>query len=442
MKADSTTTLVRGRLLHFLRNPAEDGSQPAWEYHADGALLIEDGHILACDAWDKVAAGLSSDVRDRAHYHDYSGQLVVPGFVDCHTHYAQIGMMGSFGHQLLEWLERYTFPTEAAFADEAHARQVAAFFIERLLAHGTTTASVFATVHPHSVDALFEAAQRHSLRMLCGKVMMDRNCPELLRDTPESAQRDSLALIERWHGKGRLRYAVTPRFAPTSTEAQLVVAGELFRSRPDLHLQSHLSENLAEIAWVGKLFPGRHDYVDVYDHYGLLGPRAIYAHGIHLAASERRRLAESGTAIAACPSSNLFLGSGFFRAGEATDEQMPLGLATDIGAGTSLSMLRTMSAAYSVAQTHHLPLPPEQAWYLATLGGARALGLDACIGNFTVGREADFVVLSPKRIPELAFRLECSTDLLDELFAFMTLGDERCVVATHILGKCIWRAGG
>jgi guanine deaminase len=270
--------------------------------------------------------------------------------------------------------------------------------------------------------------------MLCGKVMMDRNCPENLRDTAESALRDSRALIERWHNKGRLRYTVTPRFAPTSTPEQLQVASELFNGYPDMHLQSHLSENRREIEWVGELFPGHANYVDVYDHYKLLGRRAIYGHGIHLDADERKRLAESGAALAFCPSSNLFLGSGYFDHASVHAAHIPVGLATDVGGGTSLSMLRTMSSAYTVSQARQKPLSAWRAWYLATLGGAQALALDAFIGNFKPGKEADFAVFDYKATPELDWRMRHAKSLQEKLFALITLGDERCVSATHILG--------
>lgn len=442
MKPQTSSILIRGRILHFLRDPALPGEGPAWEYHPDGALFIENGIIRRCAAWSGVLESLPELTHEAARYHDYSGQLIVPGFVDCHAHFAQLRVMGAYGHQLLEWLERYVFPAEAAFIDEGKARRSAAFFLDRLLAHGTTTASVFATVHAHAVDAFFAEASRRNLRMLCGKVMMDRNCPEYLRDTPERAQRESAALIERWHGRGRLRYSVTPRFAPTSSPAQLAVAGELYQSCGDLHLQSHLAENQAELAWVRELFPDARDYTDVYDRHGLLGPRTIYAHGIHLGAMERRRLAETGTAIATCPSSNLFLGSGFFSTPDQDGEKMPLGFGSDVGAGTSLSMLRTMAAAYQVGQVHQEAISPWQAWYRASLGGAKALALDAFIGNFLPGREADFAVLDARRIPELAFRLEGNADLGEELFALMMLGDERCVLATHILGECAHHLDG
>lgn len=433
--------LVRGNLLHFLSDPGPQDDPAAWQYIEDGALLIVDGRIQRVGVWQDVLAALPAVTRDAARYFDYSGKLILPGLIDTHVHYPQLRVMGSYGRQLLDWLEHYTFPAEASFADRKVAEETAAFFLDRLLAHGTTTASVFATVHPHSVDAFFEAAQARRQRMLSGKVMMDRHCPDNLRDTAQTAFDDSQALIERWHGRGRLRYTVTPRFAPTSTEAQLEAAGALFRSAPEIHLQSHLSENRRELEWVGELFPGRKDYLDVYDHFGLLGPRAIYGHGIHLSADERARLAETQTAIAFCPSSNLFLGSGFFHYDAAQAAGLPVGLASDVGGGNSLSMIRTMAAAYMVSQAQHQPLSPWRAAYLATLGGARALGLDQFIGSFADNKEADFVVLDALGAPELGFRWRHAESLGERLFALIMLGDERCVCATHILGQCAYIRG-
>lgn len=434
MNPQASATLVRGCVLHFFADPGPDDDASAWQYFEDGALLIEDGKVVRCDEWPRLLAALPLLTRQTARTFDYTGKLIVPGLVDAHVHYPQLSVMGSFGRQLLDWLDHYTFPAESRFADRTTAERTSAFFLDRLLAHGTTTASVFATVHPHSVDAFFEAAQSRKLRMLCGKVMMDRHCPDDLRDTADSALRDSRALIERWHNKARLRYTVTPRFAPTSTPEQLEVAGELFNGYPNMHLQSHLSENRREIEWVGELFPGHRNYLDVYEHYRLVGRGAIYGHGIHLDVAERERLAETQTAIAFCPTSNLFLGSGFFHYEAARTANIPVGLATDVGGGTSLSMLRTMAAAYTVGQAQHKPLSPWRAWYLATLGGANALALDGFIGNFAAGKEADFAVFDFNATPELAWRVSHANSIAEKLFALVTLGDERCVSATHVLG--------
>jgi guanine deaminase len=432
--ADTKHRLVRGQILHFLADPGREEASDVWRYFADGALWIEDGRIAAAGNYEEVVADLPPERLAQAAHDDYRGHLILPGFVDCHCHYAQIGAMAA-GGRLLDWLKHHIFPAEAAFADPAIAEAEACHFVARLLAHGTTTASVFATVHSHSVDALMSAAAAQRLRLLAGKVMMDRHAPPELCDDVASGERDCLALIERWHGHDRLRYTLTPRFAPTSSPEQLALVGALFHARPDLHMQSHLAETPEEVAWVRRLFPHYRDYFDLYLHYGLSGPRAIHGHGIHLSPAEIDDLAASGTAIAHCPTSNLFLGSGFFRHAQLADAGVCIGLATDVGGGTSLSLIRTLSAAYQVAQAVRAPLPTMRGWYLATLGGARALCLDQFIGNFQPGKEADFVVLDSEATPDLAWRQRHTTTLEERLFALMILGDERCVVATHVLGE-------
>ena len=427
--------LVRGQLLHFLADPGMGDDPAAWQFFDDGGLWIRDGRIQAAGPWAALTAALPPGVGESATVHDYRGHLVLPGFVDCHLHYPQAGVIASYGRQLLDWLNDYVFPAEARFADASEAERSAAFVVDRLLAHGTTTASVFATVHPHSVDAFFAAAEARGLRMLCGKVLMDRNCPPDLRDTAAGGMADSLRLIERWHGRGRLRYSLTPRFAPTSSPEQLRLCGELLASQPGLHLQTHLAENPCELDWVRQLFPTRGSYLDVYQHYGLAGPRSLHAHCIHLDAAERRSLAAGGAAAAFCPGSNLFLGSGFFNLDASREAGLRVGLATDIGAGTGFSLLRSLAQAYEVGQALGAPLPALRGFYLATLGGARALYLDDCIGSFQPGREADFIALDWAATPELAWRMERCQTLAERLFALMMLGDERCVVATHVMGE-------
>jgi guanine deaminase len=436
--------LLLGQILHFVGDPGEQDAPASYQHFADGALWVVDGRVAAVGPRAQVEAAIPPATRARIARHDYGQQLILPGLVDTHCHYPQSGIIASFGRQLLDWLNDYTFPAETAFADPAVARRCARYFLDRMLAHGTTTASVFATVHAVSVDALMAEADQRRLRLLTGKVMMDRNAPPALCDTVASAERDCVDLIERWHGKGRLRYSVTPRFAPTSSPAQLALAGALYQSRPDLHVQSHLAENPDEIAWVRALFPDARDYLDVYARHGLLGPRSIYGHCIHLSERETREMADTGTSAAFCPTSNLFLGSGFFNHAGAVDQGIRVGLATDVGGGTSFSLIRSLDEAYKVSQVHRRPLPPLRAWYLATLGGARALHLDDHIGNFEIGKEADCVVLNPHATPELAFRLENSPrpSLAETLFALLILGDERCVRATHILGECAYRPPG
>lgn len=427
--------LVRGQLLHFLADPGMGDDPAAWQFFDDGGLWMRDGRIQAAGPWAAITAALPPGVGESATVHDYRGHLVLPGFVDCHLHYPQAGVIASYGRQLLDWLNDYVFPAEARFADASEAERSAAFVVDRLIAHGTTTASVFATVHPHSVDAFFAAAEARGLRMLCGKVLMDRNCPPDLRDTAAGGMADSQRLIERWHDRGRLRYSLTPRFAPTSSPEQLRLCGELLASQPGLHLQTHLAENPCELDWVKQLFPTRGSYLDVYQHYGLAGPRSLHAHCIHLDAAERRSLAAGGAAAAFCPGSNLFLGSGFFNLDASREAGLRVGLATDIGAGTGFSLLRALAQAYEVGQALGAPLPALRGFYLATLGGARALYLDDCIGSFQPGREADFIALDWAATPELAWRMERCQTLAERLFALMMLGDERCVVATHVMGE-------
>jgi guanine deaminase len=353
------------------------------------------------------------------------------------VHYVQTGMIASYGEQLLDWLNRYAFPAEMAFRDPAHAGAMARVFCDELLRNGTTTALVFCAVYPHSVDALFAEAERRGMRMIAGKVLMDRNAPEPLRDTAQQGYDESKALIARWHGRGRSLYAITPRFAGTSTPAQLDAAGSLWREHPGVLMQTHISENRRETEWTAELFPERKNYLDVYDHHGLIGKRAVLAHGVHLSESEICRCNESGAAIAHCPTSNLFLGSGLFRIAAFKEPKRPVevGLGTDVGGGTSFSMLATMRAAYEIAQLNGRSLAAVEAFYLATLGGARALSLEDKVGSIMEGREADLTVLDPKATPLLALRSERAESIQDLMFALMTLGDDRAVAATYVAGK-------
>ncbi|HTP95153.1 MAG TPA: guanine deaminase [Burkholderiales bacterium] len=421
----------RGSILHFLSDPGEGEAASAYRYLDDGLLLIENGCVAALGPAPDLLPGLPPGTPVA----DHRGCLMVPGFVDTHIHYPQTDVIGCAGWQLLDWLERCTFPAERAFRDPAHARAVADFFLDELLRNGTTTALVFGTVHPESVDAFFAAAAARGLRMICGKVLMDRNCPDDLRDTPESGYRDSAALIERWHGAGRLHYAITPRFAVTSSDEQLALAGKLARERPEVHIHSHVAENVEEVRRARELFPARRSYLDVYDHFGLLRERAVYAHCIHLDAGDRQRMAQSGAAASFCPTSNLFLGSGLFDLAAADAAGYRVGVGTDVGGGTSFSMLRTLAEAYKVLQLRGQRLSSLRAFYLATLGGARALRLDDRIGSFAPGREADFVVLDPAATPLLARRSAGARSLAERLALFTTLGDERCVRQVYVEGR-------
>ncbi|RFP10877.1 MULTISPECIES: guanine deaminase [unclassified Duganella] len=419
----------RGSLLHFVADPAFSAQSHEW--HEDGLLIVADGKVQAAGDY----AALRATLPPGAELHDYSGKLLMPGFIDTHVHYPQADMIASPSEGLLPWLETYTFPTERQFEDPAHAAGVADFFLDELLRCGTTTAMVYCTVHPQSVDAFFAASEQRGLRMVAGKVMMDRNCPEFLRDTAESSARDTEALIQRWHKRGRALYAITPRFAPTSTEAQLQLAGELARAYPDTYIQTHVSENEAECAWVRELFPNSRSYIDVYDSYGMLRPRAMYGHCIWLNEQDRVRMAQTQSAAAICPTSNLFLGSGLFDFERADQAGVLLSLATDVGGGTSFSMLQTMNEAYKVARLKGSYLPALRMFYLATLGAARSMQLEGTIGNFAAGAEADFIVLDPQATPLLQRRTARGASLEELLFALALLGDDRAVAATWSAGR-------
>jgi guanine deaminase len=422
----------RAALLHSIADPAEVGVEQSYQYFEDGILVVEGDRIAALGPAETLLPSLGE-----IELIEYQDALITPGFIDTHIHFPQTGMVGAYGEQLLDWLNNYTFPCESQFADPAHAAQVAEIFLAELLRNGTTTALVFASVHPQSVDALFSAAERLNLRLISGKVMMDRNAPDYLTDTPDSSYADSKALIERWHGKGRLHYAVTPRFAPTSSPEQLALAGQLLGEHADLYLQTHISENVKEVEWVKALFPERSNYLDVYDHYQLLGQRSVFAHGVHLCDAECARLAETGSAIAFCPTSNLFLGSGLFNLPQAERFKVNVGLGTDVGGGTSFSLLQTLNEAYKVMQLQGEKLNPFKSLYLATLGGARALRLEDRIGTLHPGTEADFVVLDYHATPLLSYRLSQAKSFEETLFVLMTLGDDRTVAQTYAAGRLV-----
>ena len=425
-----TASAHRGEILHCLDDPRDHGEQ-AWQYFEDGLLVVEDGHVTACGEARRLLSGLA----DSTEIHQHANGLILPGFIDTHIHYPQCEIIAAYGAQLIDWLQRYTFPAEAKFEDSKTATATADFFLDELLRNGTTTALVFGTVHPQSVDAFFEAAARRDLRMICGKVMMDRNAPEVLCDTPQTSYADSKALIKRWHEKGRLGYAITPRFAPTSSSAQLHMAGRLLKEHPTVHVHSHLSENKKECQWVSELFPQCKDYLDVYDHHGLLGRRSVFAHGLHLSDREWKRLQESESNLAFCPTSNLFIGSGLFNLNKADGYNVKVGLGTDVGGGDSFSLLRTINEAYKVQQLQEYNLSPMRSLFLATLGGATALDLQGVIGNFETGKEADFIVLDYHATPLINFRITKCKNLMEKLFVMQMLGDDRAIRETWIIGQ-------
>jgi guanine deaminase len=423
--------IIRGRILSFRDDPAVSGSR-AYSLIDDGAVLVAGGLI--------ESVGEARDILARAprgaHIDDHSGSFVMPGFIDAHVHYPQTQVIGSYGAQLLDWLHNYTFVEEQKFADPGHCARIAEFFLDELTRCGTTTAMVYCTVHPGSVDAFFAAAEARAMRMIAGKVMMDSDAPEALMDTAERGYDESKALIERWRGRGRLDYAITPRFAVTSTQAQLEAAGALAREFPQLYVQTHANENKAEIARVATLFPEARSYIDVYARAGLTGPRSVFGHCIHLQESEVAALAESRSVAAFCPTSNLFLGSGLFDQARLKRAGVRLALATDVGGGTSYSMLRTAAEGYKVLQLNGQSWPAAEAFYRMTLGNAQALSLDDRIGSIEAGKEADLIALDPRATPALAHRMETAGgDLEVELFALLMLGDDRAVSATYVAGQ-------
>ena len=435
---DSTGRIAyRGSLVDFTDNPRAVGKR-ALRHVEDGLLVINDGLIESSGPARAALAALPPGTR----VVDHSGKILMPGFIDAHVHYPQTDVIASHGKQLLDWLTDYTFPTEGKFSDAAHAAAVAEFFLDETLRNGTTSSAVFATTHPVSVDAIFKAAHRRKLRMISGKVMMDVNCPEPVRDEAEKSYADSVDLIERWHGRDRLLYGVTPRFAATSTERQLELAGRLLDDYPGMHMQTHLAENHAEVRWIAELFPWSKSYLGVYEKFGLVRKNALYAHSIHLSADDWRTLGAAGASVVHCPTSNLFLGSGLFDVDAALASATPVALATDVGGGTSFSMLRTMHEAYKVAQMGGHPFTSLDGFYLGTLGSARALGLEDKVGSLSPGMEADFIVLDPKATPLIERRCAIAGDIEQKLFALMMLADDRAVQATYILGEpAIYSAG-
>ncbi|MBT3436911.1 MAG: guanine deaminase [Oceanospirillaceae bacterium] len=423
--------LIRGPLLHCLAEP--DCQHGAVEYIADALLWLKHGRVHQLINFAEADALLTP--AQRSSVEDQRDYLMVPGFVDCHIHYPQTEMIAAYGTQLLEWLNTFTFPVESSFDDVEKAATVAKVFIDQLLTNGTTTALVFCSVHPESADALFSEAQQHQMRLIAGKVMMDRNAPESVLDTAQTSYDQSKQLIERWHGVDRLQYAVTPRFAPTSTDEQLHAAGRLLAEHEGVYLHTHLSENVDEIEWVKQLFPNAKNYLDVYDQAGLLGKRSVFAHGIHLCDGECERLAQTDSAIAHCPTSNMFIGSGLFPMQRLQAHGIKIGMGTDVGGGTSFSMLQPLADGYKMQQLNGHNLSPEQSFYLATLGGAKALDMDDKIGNFTVGKEADFLLLDPNATPLLKFRNQHCQTWRDTLFVLQTLGDDRVIAQTNVMGQ-------
>ncbi len=427
------TQILLGRTLTFSGDPEIIGERESHRYEERGAVVIgDDGRI----AWSGPAAEMPTVYSD-ASVTEYADKLITAGFVDAHIHFPQYRMLAAPGRDLLDWLNRFTFPEESRYADAAHASVAAGIFLDRLIAYGTTSALVFSSSHKIAAEALFAAADARGMAVVTGKTLMDRECPEGVRDDVETSAIETQALIDTWHNRGRARYAVSPRFAITSTPEQLAVSGALLKANPTCLMQTHLSEQPAEIAYVAELFLNAKDYTDVYDHYGLLGPTSLFAHGIHLSERERARLSETGSGVVHCPTSNTFLGSGLFHMGRMADARHPVdwGLATDVGGGTGYSMLQTIGEARKVAQLNQCRFTALRGVYLATLGNARLLHLDDEVGSLEAGKYADIVVLDPRATPILAARDDLSETLEDRLFALCILGDDRAVSATYVRGR-------
>ena len=423
------TDLILGQVLSFTGDPFVEG-QDAARHLSHGGVLIDNGLIVAVGEASTLKAA-----HPQAKITDYGRHLISAGFVDAHVHYPQTAIIASWGKRLIDWLNQYTFPEEMRFHDPAYATEIANRYLDLTLANGTTTVCTYATIHPASVDAIFTAAQTRGLRLYAGKTCMDRNAPDGLRDTPQSAYDDSKALLNKWHGLDRLNYVITPRFSPTSTPEQLAALGHLWSEYPDCLMQTHLSEQTDEIEWVRTLHPQSRDYLDTYEAQGLLRERALYGHAIHLTAREKDRLIDVGASLIHCPTSNTFIGSGLFDMTLAT--RLRVGLATDTGGGSSFSMLRTMAAAYEVAQLRGQSLHPSQLWWLATIGSARARHAEHQIGNIAPGMEADLVVIDLASTPAIEQATRRAEDIWGALFPTIMLGDDRAVKGVWVGGRAM-----
>lgn len=428
-----TSLILRGRLLSFNRQPLSRDDAASYRYEPDGAVLLEDGLIRSSGSYGEVKEAADDGVPEI----DHRPHLIMPGFIDAHLHFPQMQVIGSYAANLLEWLNGYTFIEEQRFADPTHGEMIAVRFYDEMLRHGTTTAAAFCSVHKASADAYFAEAAKRNMRMIGGKVMMDRNAPEVLCDNAEKGYDDTKQIIADWNGKGRNHVAITPRFAITSTPGQMEAAKALAHEFPDLHIQTHLSENRDEIALACSLYPEAKDYTDIYDHYGLLGPKSLFGHCIHLSDREADAMSASGSVAVHCPTSNLFLGSGLFplRRLQGREKPVRVAFATDIGGGTSYSMLRTLDEAYKIQQLLGERLNPFESFYFATRGNAEALSLADRIGTLDDGTDADLVVLDASATPAMALKMQVVDTLSEELFLLQTMGDDRAIVETYIAGQ-------
>lgn len=426
-----TAKILRGRVLTFVAEPEGPEDHASYRYIENGAVLVDGGKIVSVGEYNDAL----KMVAPKAEVIHHRPNLIMPGFIDTHIHYPQMQVVGSYAKDLLEWLNTYTFIEEQRFADPVHAERIAGLFFDELIRYGTTTAAAYCTVHPQSAEAFFTVADKRNLRMIAGKVMMDRNAPEGLRDTPQTGYDDTKALMAKWDGKGRLHYAITPRFALTSSPEQLEMCQDLAREYPDAYIQTHVNESLGEIAFAKELYPNLPDYLGIYEHYGLLGPKTLLGHCIHMQDREIEMLYETGSVAVFCPTSNLFIGSGLFDRDRMRAGNVRIGVATDIGGGTSYSMLRTLDEGYKVLQLKGQRLSPIESFYMMTLGNARALSLEHTIGSLEPGADADIVVLNARALPHMALKMEQVETLSQELFLLQTCGDDRVVAETYVAGE-------
>jgi len=425
-----TGTILLGQTLSFNGSPFDEGTEAMAEHESSGAVYILDGQIADVGPRDRVLKA-----HPKAQVRPYGDKLIMAGFVDAHVHFPQTAMIASWGKRLIDWLNSYTFPEEMKFSDPEYAAEIAARYLNLSTAHGTTSMCSYATIHPESVEAFFNEAQKRGQRVIAGKTCMDRNAPDGLRDTAQSAYDDSKSLLQKWQNVDRISYAITPRFSPTSTPEQLEAMGALWAEHPECLMQTHLSEQTDEVAWVKELFPTARDYLDTYEQFGLLGKGGLYGHAIYLEEREKARLREVDGTLIHCPTSNTFIGSGLFDMAGLMADGHRIGLATDTGGGSSFSMLRTMAAAYEIGQLRGVPLHPSQLLWLATQGSARALHMDDKIGNLAVGLEADLIILDLASTPAIAQRHAMANDIWEAIFPTIMMGDDRAIHEVWIGGK-------
>ncbi|MBP1848595.1 guanine deaminase [Rhizobium halophytocola] len=428
-----TSTLYRGRLLSFRRAPRDAHDHDSYLFEEDGGLLVENGMIVAMGDFQAVRADAADDVE----VIDHRPHLILPGLIDTHVHFPQMQVIGSYAANLLEWLDTYTFPEECRFVETAHATRIATQFFDEFFRQGTTTAVAYCSVHKASADAFFAESLKRGSLMIAGKVMMDRGAPQGLLDTAQIGYDETRQVIADWHGRGRNHVAITPRFAITSTPEQMGAAQTLAREFPDLYIQTHLSENRDEIAYTCSLYPDAADYTDIYDRYGLLGQKSLFGHAIHLSEREADALSDSGSVLVHCPTSNLFLGSGLFpmRTYQRRDKPLRIAVATDIGGGTSYSMLKTLDEAYKIQQLLGERLNPLESAYMMTRGNAEALSLEDRIGTLEPGTDADFIVVDSAATPAMKLRMETVRSIGEELFLLQALGDDRAIAETYVAGR-------